>query len=479
MGHGRTILGRHEDGPVASASEPGRLSAGLRRTFQSLDIPTYRILWWGTLFSFVGMQMQVVARGYLAFDLTGRNTALGGVMIAFGVPQLLFAFYGGAVADRMAKRNVLMFWQSMIALGSGLMTLAIATGHVEYWMLLASGVVTGLSFAFIGPARQAFIGDLVPGHMMGNAIVLQQANMNGTRVVGPALAGALIAVPLIGMAGVYALTTIGFVIATVTMLRLPPGLPKRQHSGRSTTQDTLEGLRYVGSNTPMAVLLLQSFFVVSLAFPYQGFLASITRDEFNQGAIGLGLLSSMSAVGALAATLAVATLTGHRRVWWIQALSGVGFGLSLIGFGLAPNFVSGMIVVLFVGAGASAFQSLNNALTMTLSDPRYYGRIQALMGLSWSLFGIISLPLGILADAIGIRTTLVLMGLSAIVAIFVLQTVARFLGAEAEMRRRRADIFERNRLERITPPAPATPPAAAPAAPLDASPSVAVERSRG
>jgi len=419
----------------------------MRRTFQALDIPAYRILWWGTLFSFIGMQMQVVARGYLAFELTHSNTALGGVMIAFGIPQLLLTLHGGVVADRMAKRNVLIVWQAVIALGSGLMALAIATGQIEYWMLIASSVLTGTSFAFIGPARQAFIGDLVPKELMGNAIVLQQANMNGTRVFGPALAGALIAIPLIGMAGVYALTTVGFVVAAVTMLRLPPGLPKLAASGRSATQETLDGMRYVRHHRSVAILLLTSFMVVAFAFPYQGFLASVTSDVFNRGAVSLGLLSSFAAIGALIATLAVATLTGHRHVWRIQTACGIGFGASLIAFGLAPSFPLSLLTIFFVGASASAFQSLNNALTMMLTEPRYYGRVQALMGISWSLFGILSLPLGIVADAIGIRAALALMGVIAIIAVAALEFLARSVGAEADMHSRRTaarrDVFER------------------------------------
>lgn len=420
---------------MPSASVPPSEAQGLRRTFQALAVPRYRILWWGTLFSFLGMQMQVIARGYLAYDLTNSNTALGGVMIAFGVPQLLFGLWGGVVADRMAKRNVLILWQSAIALGSGLMAAAIATDHVAYWMLIATGVLTGTAFAFIGPARQAFIGDLVPGELMGNAIVLQQASMNGTRVFGPALAGVLIATPLIGMAGVYALTTLGFVVATVTMVRLPPGRALRSSNPRSALEETRDGLGYVRRNRPVAILLAMSFFVVALAFPYQGFLASVARSEFGKGAAGLGGLSSLAAVGALAATLWVAALTTHRHAWRIQALAGAGFGAALILFSAAPGFAVGLAAILFVGALASAFQSLNNALTMMLTERRYYGRVQALMGLSWSLFGILSLPLGIVADAIGIRETLALMGIAAIVAIAAMQGLASLLRVNTDLRR--------------------------------------------
>jgi MFS family permease len=394
------------------------------RMFQALGVPAYRILWWGTLFSFLGMQMQQIARGFLAYDLTGSNTALGGVMIAFGVPQLVLGLYGGVVADRVPKRTVLILWQAAIAAASALMAFAIATDHIAYWMLIANGVVTGTAFAFIGPARQAFIGDLVPDHLMGNAVVLQQANMNGTRVFGPAVAGVLIATPLIGMAGVFALTTVGFVIAAVTMVKLPLGLPQKRTEQRSPLQDTLDGLRYVARERPIAVLLTMSFLVVALAFPYQGFLASIAKSEFDQGARGLGVLSSMAAIGALAATLTVAAITGNRHAPRIQALSGIGFGLSLIAFSMAPNFIAGLITILFLGAFASAFQSLNNAITMMLSERRYYGRVQAIMGISWSLFGILSLPLGILADAIGIRETLALMGVAAILSVLALQAVA-------------------------------------------------------
>ena len=316
-------------------------------------------------------------------------------------------------------------------------------------MLIATGLVMGMSFAFVGPARQAFIGDLVPGRLMGNAIVLQQANMNGTRVFGPALAGALIAVPLIGMAGVYALTTAGFIITTITLFRLPRGEPRRRASGKSATQDTLEGLRYVSHHRSIGILLLMSFMVVAFAFPYQGFLASVTSVEFNRGALALGLLSSLAAVGALAATLWVATVTGHRHAWRIQAAAGAGFGVALIAFGYAPTFAVGLAAIFFVGAFASAFQSLNNALTMTLTEPHYYGRVQALMGLSWSLFGIVSLPLGLLADAIGIRATLALMGGTAIIAIAILQLVARGIGAEEDMQRRRA-AQQRSPFDRVS-----------------------------
>jgi predicted MFS family arabinose efflux permease len=263
----------------------------------------------------------------------------------------------------------------------------------------------------------------------------------------------VLAVPLVGPTGVFALTTAGFLFATVLLLRLPLGAPARGRGGRPALKDILDGLRSVRQNRPVGVLLLMSFLVVALAFPYQGFLPSITSQAFHRGAAALGVLSALAAGGALVASLAVAALTGHRHAWRMQTAAGLAFGLALIGFGYAPNFAVGMVLIFFVGACAAGFQSLNNALTMTLAEPRYYGRVQALMGLSWSVLGFVSLALGALADAIGIRATLALTGAFAIASITLLQLVAHLIGAVEDMHRRRATqpaLLD----ERVTQPAP-------------------------
>jgi MFS family permease len=417
---------------VTLATMTARARSETGRIFRALRAPAYRILWLGTLVSFLAMQMQLVARGYLAFDLTGSNAGLGAVLLAFGIPRLLFALWGGVVADRMAKRNVLAVWQGSLAAGSALIALAIATGHLQFWMLVATAALTGVAFAFITPARQAFVGDLVPERWLGNATVLQQASMNGTYVIGPALAGVLIATPFVGMAGVYALTTAGFVAATVALFVLPPGEPESEADAGSVAEDTRATAAYLRHDRPIATLLLLSLTVVALAFPYQGFLPSVAREVFGRGALGLGVLSAAGAVGALLATLVAAALTAKRCVWWAQAGAGVAFALALCAFAVAPSFAVALVLHAAVGAFAAGFQALNNALTMTLTEKRYYGRVQAVLGMTWSLFGILSLPLGLLADRIGIRVTLFGMGAVALLAVVVLITVAHARGIDRE-----------------------------------------------
>ncbi|MEJ5222560.1 MAG: MFS transporter, partial [Tepidiforma sp.] len=401
------------------------MAGWFRRTFYALENGQFRLLWIGTLFSFLGMQMQIVARGYLAFELTGKNTALGGVMIAFGVPQLLLGLWGGVLADRLPKRNLLIACQGIIALNSLWVATMIKTGHIEYWMLIAAGVVQGAGFAFIGPARQAFIGDLVGRDSIGNAVVLQQLSMNSTRVIGPSLAGAFIAVAVIGTGGVYLMTTLGFFIAMATMFRLPPGNPKPRAAQVSPLRDLADGVRYVRRRPSLALLILTSFAVIMVGFPYQSFLPSVAVDVYRAGSGGLGLLQSFGAVGAVAATVLVATFAESRRAWFWQPVLAMAFGASLILLGATTSLLVGLAAMVAVGALASGFQGLNNALTMSNTDHEYHGRVQSISMLSWSLFGLFALPIGIVADHIGIRETLMLMGAVVIGSVALLQLMSR------------------------------------------------------
>ncbi|MEX0784220.1 MAG: MFS transporter [Dehalococcoidia bacterium] len=400
------------------------------RTFYSLENEKFRLLWLGTLFSFIGMQMQVIARGFLAYELTGSNTALGGVMLAFGLPQFVLGPWGGVFADRLPKRNLIIGTQAIIALNSLWIAVLISTGDIEYWHLVAAGVVQGASFAFQGPARQAFTSDLVGRDAIGNAVVLQQLSMNSTRVVGPSLAGVFIAVSFIGVEGVYFLTSLGFVAAMVTNFRLPAGAPHPRERQVSPLSDLLDGLRYIRHRPSISLLILTSFLVVMVGFPYQSFLPSIAKDVYSVGPLGLGMLSTMSAIGAVIATVFVATYAAHKRAWYAQPLLAIAFGGSLVLLAATANFVAGLIAIVLVGALASAFQSLNNSLTMSMSEPEYHGRVQSISMLSWSLFGLFALPVGIVADHIGIRETLALQGGLVIVTVTALQLMRRTSAAE-------------------------------------------------
>jgi len=384
------------------------------------------------VFSFFGMQMQIVARGWLAFDLTGQNTALGAMMLAFGAPSLVFTLWGGVVADRLPRRRTLLISQGVLCLNSAWIAVMLAAGLMEFWMLLAASFTQGVGFAFMGPARNAFIGSLVGREAVGNAIVLQQLSMNGTRVVGPALAGVFISLAFIGVAGVYVMTATGFLIAILTVWRLPAGVPEERTEATSPMRDLVDGVRYVWSRPSVATLILTSFALTAFAFPFQSFLPSLAEDIYNAGAEGLGVLSAVQAVGAVVAVVLVAGIAGRASAWGQQLVLAFAFGGSVTLLGFANNFATGLGAILLVGACSAGFQSLNNALSISYSDSRYHGRVQSLNMLSWSLFGIASMPIGVVADLIGIRETLMIAGVVGVGSVLALHVVGRVWGAEED-----------------------------------------------
>ena len=193
--------------PPADAPPPtGRTSAkrGLGATFSALHARDFAWYFAGNIAFFMAMQMRMLLRGYLAFELTGAASALGLMAATMAIPMLIAAPFGGVVADRVNKRAMLIITQTSAACMSLLMGLLIVLGLVEFWHLLAISLVTGVVFAFNMPARQALVQQLVPRHKLMNAISLQQAGMNATRILAPSIAGALIA-PF-GVGWVYMVT---------------------------------------------------------------------------------------------------------------------------------------------------------------------------------------------------------------------------------------------------------------------------------
>ncbi|MGI9644009.1 MAG: MFS transporter [Ilumatobacteraceae bacterium] len=393
--------------------------------FASLHLPVYRRLLIGGTFSFLSMMISVIARGWLAFDLTGTNTALGGVMIGFGFSSIIMIPLGGVLADRFPKRRVLLVTAGLQTVVSLVLATAAVTDVIEYWMLVVASIVQGAVISMLGPARLAFIAESVDRDRLTNGILLSQSTLQLTRVIGPALAGVLIGVQAVGIGGVYYIAAACALAGLVTTIRLPEGRPIRPPS-RSPRADLIDGVRFVRANPRIAHLLVLSYLVVLIGFPYIAFLPVMAEDIFDAGSTGFGLLTTTGAVGALIASLALADVA-PTRVERLQSGAAIGFGISLVLFGLAPVFAVALAIMLFVGATSGSFQSLNNSLVLTMTPVEYHGRIQSLLMLGFSGFGLAALPFGLIADAVGLRETLVAMG--------VLVTVIATISAVVRLRR--------------------------------------------
>lgn len=416
---------RTQDSDSASVRRPTT-----RAALSSLQIPAYRTLWWAGVFSFISVQGQFVLRGLLAWDLTEREGALGLVYLVFGLTMLICTPFGGVVADRVPKKTVLLVTQALIASAAGLMALVVITGIVTFWMLLLASIAQGLAFAFYGPARVAMSAELVGRDQLGNAITLSLLSMNSTRVFAPALAGILAGIPAIGIGGAYLLSTVASIASLVQILRLP-NMPAAATERRNPFKEIAAGVRYVRNDDRLRRIVVASFFVIMFGFNYVAFIPALVEGIFGLNDTWVGLVSSASAIGAVAVSFPLAAKADGPGGLRIMIVSGIGFGIGVMLLGGAPSIWIAFLIVIGIGGCTTAFQSMSNTLALTQTDDEMQGRVQSLMQLSFAGFGIAAAPIGALAEVIGLRWALVVMGAVALTATAIFGTLERNVSSEA------------------------------------------------
>jgi MFS family permease len=378
--------------------------------FVALREPRYRTLFLSGMIIFLATHAQQIARGWLAKELTGSNAGLGGVYLAFGSAMGVASIASGVVADRFSKRKVLMAAQSLIMAGALMIAIADSMGVLRYWMLVVASVLHGAGMANMGPARITFTAELVERRLLPNAIVLTQMSVNTTRIIGPAVAGTLIGIKAIGTHGVYIITTSLCALSIYWTTRLPKIPPRPAAAAQRPLSSFADGVQHVRARPRLAVLVIVANSIAIIGLPYVAFLPSISKDIFHRGSGGFGLLSTCSAIAALAMSFWIAGRVRSHEIWFTQALCGAAFGGGLLLLSIAPSFLWAIIAIFVLGAASSGFQVSNNTLITTLAEADYQGRVQALMMLGFSLSSMVSLPIGYLADRVGLRETLAAMG---------------------------------------------------------------------
>jgi MFS family permease len=304
---------------------------------------------------------------------------------------------------------LVLIGQTVIAINFVAVGALIVSDHITLAALAASTFVMGSVFAFIAPARQAWIGELVRGPELRNAIALQQVGMTGTRVVGPFLAGGLIALSFVGTGGAYIFMGGLFAYVIFTLLQLPP-TTARAGGGKSIFGDFKLGWDHIKSRPRLALLVLSFMGVIMAGFSYQVVLPGYLENQLHRSPNNISLMFGVSAISGLVVTLGIAGAANSRHAWRMMIVGGALLGLALMLTAVSVNFTQALGAMLIVGAGSSAFQLLNNALVMEESDPAFYGRVMSLTMMAWGLNGIVGLPFGLFADAVGERQTLFLMG---------------------------------------------------------------------
>ena len=389
-----------------------------RRPFQVLELNDFRHLWLSGLPGIAAMQMGVTARGYLAYDISGSAVAVGLVSLAIAVPMLVLGLFGGVAADRFVKRNVLLFTQGLQLIAAVINAVLVLTVGIEIWQLALVSVLTGTGMAFNMPARQSYIAQIVPRERVMSAIALHMASINLGRIVGPALAGVLIAVPLIGIGGTFIIIALLFLVVFVNLLRISNPGPPEEQARMSPLRAIADGLNYA-KRTPVVVILLSLAFIpMFLGNPYQHLMPVFAKDVFGVGSVGLGVLMAASGVGALIGSLTIASLSGMERRGVLQMTLGMIFGGSLAIFAVSSNFIVALIFILLVGASSAGYQALNNTLVAHTADPAYRGRVMSLFHLTNGVGPLAILPIGFLTDAFGAPVVIATGGVMLLLLIF-------------------------------------------------------------
>ncbi|TDE28407.1 MFS transporter [Actinomadura sp. 6K520] len=393
--------------------------------FRSLRNRNYRLFASGQVVSNTGTWMQRVAQDWLVLELAhGSGTALGITTGLQFLPMLLFGLWGGVIADRYPKRRILVLTQvamGMLALVLGLLAL---TGMAQVWHVYALAFGLGLATVVDNPTRQSFVIEMVGKRDLPNAIALNSATFNGARLLGPAVAGVLIA--LIGTGPVFLVNAASFgaVLFGLYAMRtgeLYPAEPVKRAKGQLR-----EGLRYVRGRRDLTLVMVFIGFVAMFGMNFSTTVALIAKEVFNTGASAFGLASSMLALGALSGALLAARRVARPRLRLLVGM-GVLFGVLEIVTGLMPTYWSFLLLLIPTGIVMMTITTAANATVQLSVAPEMRGRVMGLYMLVFLGTNPVGAPtVGWLAEHLGARTALVLGGLiSALAALAVGALAAR------------------------------------------------------
>jgi MFS family permease len=396
--------------------------------FRSLRVRNYRLYAGGQVISLTGTWMQRVAQDWLILELSGNSgTAIGFVLaLQFG-PTLLFSLWGGVLADRYDKRKILFVTQSFIIVQAAVLGLLDVGGVVQLWHVYLLALVLGITSALDVPVRQSFVVEMVGGTDLPNAVSLNSVTFNLARIVGPALAGVLIAA--VGTGWVF-LGNAVFTVAVIVGLALmrPAELFRSAPTGRSPGQ-LKEGLRYVKGRPDLILPMALVFVVGTFGLNFPVTMALMAKEVFDRGAAGYGLFTTAIAVGSLGGALISTRRTATPRTRLLLA-SCFAFGVLEAVVGLGPTYWSVVLLLLPMGAATLTFTISANSIVQLSSDPAFRGRVMALYLMCFMGGTPLGAPLvGVVSDAFGPRAGVVSSGaISAAAAVVAAVWVARRRG---------------------------------------------------
>ena len=379
------------------------------RLAPALAYKQYSRLWQANAGSQVAFWMQQVAQGWLVLDLTGSEFTLGLLAFFRSIPMLLLSPLGGVLADRLDRRRMVLVAQLILACLMLTIGILVVTNRVHVVHLAVSSLIVGTMFAVNVPARTALVAGLVPRQHLANAIGLHSATLNSARIIGPSLAGQVIAT--VGIAASYFVQVGGYLWSSLNMLRVVP--PPRSPRPRSSTwADMRGGFAYVARTRIMLALMLLALGPSLFGMPLMILFPAFVRNDLAGGAQALGFLLGALGVGALVGSALVVTFSRYRDKGRALVAAILAYSALLILLAFTRTFAAAAVVVAFMGFSQSVYMSVNQMALQLLVPDALRGRVMALRMMTFGLSPLGLLPLSWVAEAQGTPTAILIGGVA-------------------------------------------------------------------
>jgi MFS family permease len=381
--------------------------------FSSLSVRNFRVYWLGMFASLIGTWIQQVAQSWLVFKLTNSAFLLGVVGFLGSIPVLFLSLFGGVLADRVNKRDILIVTQMLFMLLAFLLALLTQLKMITPLQIMAVALFNGVIMAFDAPARQAIVVELVGKNKLFNAIALNSVAFNSSRVIGPALAGILVAA--IGMSGCFYINAISFFAVIIALYSINMPMAEEPARNNGAFSDLKEGLHFVRGHR-LILALISMVAVVSLFGVAHVILMPIFADSILQvGVKGLAMLMSASGCGAVIGALLLARLGDFKHKGRLLFSSVMAFSLSLIVFSFSKSYPLSLLALTFTGFSSVTAIALVNTILQTKVEDRFRGRVMSVFMITFAgmmPFG--NLIAGSLAHTLGVSFAVMAGGIACV-----------------------------------------------------------------
>ncbi len=384
--------------------------------YRALASPDFRLLFLGGMAASFAMNMQIIARGWLIYELTQSALDLALVSLAFLLPTVLFSLWGGVLADRYSKRRLIVVGQSMNTVATFIMAFIVLSEQVTFWHFMGFGFFNGTVLALSMPARQAFVPELVPDHLILSATSLNSSGWNFARIVGPSFAGLLIAwiadgdrQSHFGVGVVYLIISSLYALSALTVSRLSKGGETHPATGHPL-REMRDAFGYIRARPAILGLIVLGVIPFMFGMPINTLMPAFSHDVLGGGPDDLGFLISAMGAGAIVGSLVTGSLGGLGRKGYWLVCTGLGWGAMTIAFGLSPSLGAAFVAILLIGFLSSTTTSLNRSLLQMQVDKHMRGKILSIDMMSQGLMPIGLLPISFVAEQTSVAVALTVSG---------------------------------------------------------------------